>query len=322
MAARDVTSGADDELTENGGNLQNILVDTVLNLEKLEVNLYRSSNHWKPLLNTHRIFGGQVVGQALVAAGKTIDEQLHAHSLHAYFVRSGQNKKPVVYQVERTRDGNSFATRTIKAIQNGESILSMQVSFTKAEYSKFQHQYKMPEVPLPEELQSEVELTQKHLDENSHLFPDRLIEYIRKRQAREIPLEVKPVSPPLPIMFQFMYGDTDYPRRMMWMKSKGIIGDDEHLNRCTVAYMSDMMLASTSWLSKPQTNISMMTSLDHSMWFHSPFRADQWLLYECESPHTGNGRGFNLGRIWTQEGTLAVSVAQECVIRSEPKSKL
>ncbi|XP_070575846.1 acyl-coenzyme A thioesterase 8-like [Ptychodera flava] len=300
-------------------SLRNILVDTVLNLEELDVNLYRSSNHWRPLLNPQRLFGGQVIGQALVAAGKTVDPGLHAHSLHAYFIKPGQNSRPILYRVERLRDGRSYATRSISAVQQGNAILTMQASFNREEYSEFKHQYTMPVVPPPEQLLNTWEFTDKHMDQ----FSDTLQEYVRERRAVEVPIEMKPIDPKLSLPFIMLHKylqDTDEPKRMVWMKAIGDIGEDEHLNRCLAAYCSDMTFAMTSRLARPKIELGMITSLDHSIWFHAPFRCDEWMLYDFESPRSGGGRGFNLGRLWRRDGTLAVSIAQESVLRAERKA--
>ncbi|XP_077983384.1 acyl-coenzyme A thioesterase 8-like [Glandiceps talaboti] len=297
-------------------NLRNVLVDTVLNLEELESNLYRSSNHWKPMGNARRLFGGQVVGQALVAAGKTVPPEFHVHSLHAYFVKGGQPKKSIIYQVERTRDGGSYATRSVQARQFGEAVLTMQASFHIQEFSKFHHQHIMPDVPPPEDLLNQTEMTKKHFKK----LPESVQNYIREHQAVEIPIEIKPVIPQVPVFIaKHTMKDTDEPKIILWIKARGTIGNDELINRCIAAYFSDLMLASASRISKPSIEATMITSLDHAMWFHAPFRSDEWMLYECESPRSGGGRGFNLGRLWKQDGTLAVSVAQESVLRSEAR---
>ncbi|XP_070575843.1 acyl-coenzyme A thioesterase 8-like isoform X2 [Ptychodera flava] len=275
------------------------------------------------MVNANAVFGGQVIGQALVAAGKTVDQKMHAHSLHAYFVRPGKNIRPILYQVQRVRDGKSYATRSVSAIQQGNAILTMQASFNREEYSEFKHQYTMPVVPPPEQLLSAREVTEKYLIE----FPEPVQDYIRKRRTAEVPMEIKPLNPTavLPaVLLQkaLQLENTDEPKRVVWMKALGNIGDDGLLNRCVAAYFSDMILAMTSHLARPKVIVSMVTSLDHSMWFHAPFRIDEWMLYECESPRSGAGRGFNLGRLWRRDGTLAISVAQECVLRSAGSSKL
>ncbi|XP_054837207.1 acyl-coenzyme A thioesterase 8 [Eublepharis macularius] len=308
---------SDAEATGPGGDLRSVLVTSVLNLEPLDLDLFRGRHYWVPV--SQRLFGGQIVGQALVAAAKAVGEELHVHSLHCYFVRAGDPSVPVLYQVERTRTGRSFSVRSVKAIQHGKPILICQASFQEIQPSPVQHQFHMPDVPLPEELLTQEELIQKYLQD-----PNLMEKYRRglnKILAQEIPIEMKPVNPP-----DIFHRNPQEPRQLFWVRARGHIGDcDMKLHCCVAAYISDYAFLGTALLPHQCQHVQFMVSLDHSMWFHAPFRADHWMLYECESPWAGGSRGLVHGRLWRRDGVLAASCAQEGVIRvREPplKSKL
>lgn len=274
-----------------------------LNLEKLEENLFRGQS---TDIGGKSVFGGQVVGQALVAACRTVDGR-RAHSLHAYFLRPGDMQAPIVYQVERIRDGRSFTTRRITAIQNGRPIFTMAASF-QIDEEGLEHQAGMPEVAMPEGLLSVVELRRKMAE----LDPEKY----GRRPIHEIPIEIRPVLPPNPYL-----KERQAPVQRNWFRSVGPLPDDPVLHQCVLAYASDFALLRTATLphdiSYRQSNVD-MASIDHAMWFHRAFRSDEWLLYDMESPSASNSRGFAHGRVFTRDGKLVASVAQEGLMRVRP----
>ncbi|XP_068119355.1 acyl-coenzyme A thioesterase 8 [Hyperolius riggenbachi] len=298
-------------------DLRSVLVTSVLNLEPLDKDLFRGSHHWVPF--SKRLFGGQIVGQALVAAASSVTEEKHAHSLHCYFVRAGDPSVPVLYQVDRTRDGRSFSARSVKAIQHGVPILTCQASFHCLQESPLKHQFTMPKVPEPKELLTREELIHKYLKDPSLVEKYRL--GLHKILAQDIPIEIKPINPP------DVFSRTPLePRQMFWVRAKGYIGPgDMRLHYCVAAYISDYSFLETALLPHRQLRMYFTTSLDHSMWFHAQFRADEWMLYQCESHWAGNSRGLVHGCLWRRDGTLAVTIAQEglfYVRRDPPKSQL
>ncbi|XP_054500532.1 acyl-coenzyme A thioesterase 8 [Agelaius tricolor] len=291
------------------GDLRSVLITSVLNLERLEVDLFRGQHHWVPA--TQHLFGGQIVGQALVAAAHAVSRDEQVHSLHCYFVRTGDPKVPVLYEVERTRTGKSFSVRSVKAIQHGKPIFICQASFQLSQGSPVQHQYSMPTVPPPEELLTQEELIQKFLQNPN------VAEGYRKRltkiQAQDVPIDIKPVNPP-----DIFSSEPQEPKQLFWVRARGYIGEtDMKVHCCVAAYISDYAFLGTALLPHRQYRVKFMVSLDHSMWFHAPFRADHWMLYECESPWAGGCRGLVQGRLWRRDGVLAVTCAQEGVIRVE-----
>ncbi|XP_068171878.1 acyl-coenzyme A thioesterase 8 [Antennarius striatus] len=297
-------------------DLRSVLVTSVLNLEKLDVDLYRGTHHWVP--RSQRLFGGQIVGQALVAAAKSVSDNLYVHSLHCYFVRGGDPKIPVLYQVERTRDGRSFTVRSVKAIQHGHPILICQVSFHMLQESPLQHQFTMPAVPQPEELLNVEELIQHYLSKPD--ITENLKRGLNKLLADDVPIEIKPVNPPF-----FHRRNATEPKQMFWVRARGYIGEGSmKLHCCVAAYVSDYAFLGTALLPYSNYRSRFVASLDHAMWFHNTFRSDEWMLYECESPWAGGSRGLVQGRLWRRDGVLAVSCSQEGVLRVTPvlKSKL
>ena len=273
----------------------NVLEDLInlLDLEALEVNLFRGVS-WKD--ERPRVFGGQVAGQALVAAGRTVDDGKGVHSLHAYFLRPGDPTIPIVYEVDRIRDGKSFTTRRVVAIQRGEAIFNLQASFHRAEEG-FDHQVTMPEAPAPESL--------PRADEMEPPRPGRLWE----RQ----PVDIRYVDGP-----PWDREPSDSGRQLVWIRADGTLPDDPLLHVCIVTYASDYTLLGSSLVPHGVSYFRddiMMASLDHAMWFHRPFRADEWLLYSQTSPSASGARGLAYGGIFRQDGTLAVSVVQEGLIR-------
>ncbi|KAI6074058.1 Acyl-coenzyme A thioesterase 8 [Aix galericulata] len=298
-------------MAEAGGDLRGALSDTVLGLERLDTDLFRGRHHWVPA--TRRLFGGQIVGQALVAAAHAVSREEQLHSLHCYFVRAGDPAVPVLYQVERTRSGKSFSVRSVKAIQHGQPILICQASFQLSQHSPLQHQFTMPAVPPPEELLTQEELIARSL-QNPNLA-EKYRRRLNKIQAENVPIEIKPVNPP-----DIFTTEQQEPKQLFWVRARGYIGDaDMKVHCCVAAYISDYAFLGTALLPHRQYNVKFMVSLDHSMWFHAPFRADHWMLYECESPWAGGCRGLVHGRLWRRDGVLAVTCAQEGVIRVEQK---
>ncbi|XP_056293321.1 acyl-coenzyme A thioesterase 8 [Pseudoliparis swirei] len=291
-------------------DLKSILVTSVLNLEELDVDLYRGTHHWVP--RSQRLFGGQIVGQALVAAAKSVGDNLFAHSLHCYFVRAGDPTVPVLYQVERTRDGRSFAVRSVKAIQHGQPILTCQASFHMLQQSPVQHQFTMPSVPQPEDLLTVEELIHLYLSKPD--LAEASKQGLNKLLANEVPIEFKPVNPPS------FYGRTaSEPKKLFWVRARGHIGEGNmKLHCCVAAYVSDFAFLDTALLPYPDYRAHFSASLDHAMWFHNTFRTDEWMLYECESPWAGGSRGLVQGRLWRRDGVLAASCSQEGVLRVKP----
>lgn len=273
---------------------------SVLDLEPLEVNLFRGRS---PQVGWQRVFGGQVIGQALVAACRTVDGR-PPHSMHAYFLLAGDPKVPIIYEVDRIRDGKSFTTRQVKAIQHGHPIFSMAVSFHTAEPS-LHHQARMPDVPSPEELPSEAEMRERILP----MVPDT----VRRYYERERPIELRPVE------FE-RYRGKKLPdgRFHIWIRATGRLPDDPTIHQCVLAYASDMMLLDTALVVHGRSLFEkdfMAASLDHALWLHRPFRADDWLLYAQDSPNLDGSRGFARGLIFKRDGTLVASVAQEGLVR-------
>ena len=276
----------------------------ILDLEPLEHNLFRGRG---PSEGWQRVFGGQVLGQALVAAIRTVDAERRAHSLHAYFLRPGDPSVPIIYEVDRIRDGKSFATRRVVAIQHGHAIFSMSASF-QVEEQGLDHQMKAPDVPSPEKLVSEEEMKRMFLESAS--------EPVRAYWRRERPIEIRPVS-----LKHYVSRQKLEPAQQVWFRATGPLPDDQALHKCVLAYASDMMLLDTSLYPHARTLFDrdlQVASLDHALWFHRDFRADDWLLYAQDSPTAFGSRGFNRGAIFTREGVHIASVAQEGLIRLWP----
>jgi acyl-CoA thioesterase II len=268
----------------------------VLDLETLEVNLFRGRS---PQTGWQRVFGGQVIGQALVAACRTVDGR-SPHSMHAYFLLAGDPKVPIIYEVDRIRDGKSFATRRVVAIQHGHAIFSMGVSFHKEE-TGFSHQFAMPDVPDPDTLPTEEELR------------ERVPESMRRMWMMDRPVELRPVN----LDRYALTGKADQIQKI-WFRTKGSLPDDKRLHQCALAYASDFTLLHAALVQhgRPPFDPSlMMASLDHAVWFHRDFRADEWLLYVQDSPSAEGARALCRGTIYDRGGVLVASVAQEGLIR-------
>jgi acyl-CoA thioesterase-2 len=272
----------------------------LLDLERIEVNLFRGQS---PDDGMKRVFGGQVIAQALVAAYRTVEKRV-CHSLHAYFIRPGDPSVPILYEVDRARDGKSFTTRRVTAIQHGEQIFNLAASFQVPE-TGFTHQSAMPAVKKPDELKSE--------DELRHMAKDHIPKEFQKQFARPRPIELKPVDPR-----QMISPQKTEPKKQMWLRARGPVGDDVALQQCLLAYASDMGILDTA--TKPHgvnwfTGGVQMASLDHAMWFHEPFHIENWLLYAMDSPSASGARGFNRGEVFTEDGKLVASVTQEGLMR-------
>ena len=278
-------------------------VVAILDLEPLEVNLFRGRS---PQSRWQRVFGGQVIGQALVAACRTVEDVATRppHSLHAYFLLGGDPKVPIIYEVDRIRDGKSFTTRRVTAVQHGRAIFSMEVSFHIAEQG-WSHQFPMPDVPKPDELPSEEEIRE-------NVF-SRMPDPVRRYYERDRPIELRPVE-----YGRYLGEKIQGDRFHIWIRATGSLPDEPAIHQCVLAYASDMTLLDTALVPLGKTVFNedvMAASLDHALWFHRPFRADEWLLYAQDSPNLGGARGFARGSIFSTDGTLVASVAQEGLLR-------
>ena len=271
----------------------------LLDLERIEENIFRGVS---PAQSPVRVFGGQVAGQSLVAAGRTVPSERHVHSLHAYFLRPGDPSVPIVYEVDRTRDGRSFTTRRVVAIQHGKPIFSLSASFQLDEPG-IDHADVMPEVPAPETLPTASESI------------GELREKLGPMANLPRPIDIRYVTDP-----PWVSRDRG-PREahsQVWMKADGVLPDDELLHVCMAAYASDMTLLD-SVLARHGIYWGLDNvvgaSLDHAMWFHRRFRADEWLLYDCASQSASGGRGLASGRFFSRDGRLVATVVQEGLLR-------
>lgn len=273
----------------------------LLNMEAIEEDLFRGASQD---LGYRQLFGGQVLGQSLSAASQTVSDGRLVHSLHGYFLRAGDAGLPIVYQVERVRDGGSFSTRRVTAIQKGKPIFTCAASFQGVEEG-FQHQTQMPQVQGPDQLMSETEL--------ARMVADKLPERMRERAISDKPIDIRPVSRNNP--FDPKPAE---PVKHVWFRADGELPDNPALHQYLLAYASDFGLLTTSMLPHGVSvwqKFMQVASLDHSIWFHRPIRMDEWLLYSMDSPWAGNARGFSRASIFNQAGELVASVAQEGLIR-------
>jgi acyl-CoA thioesterase-2 len=275
-----------------------------LDLEPIEVNIFRGVS---PEASRQRVFGGQVAGQALVAAARTLDDDRPVHSLHAYFLRPGDPSVPILYEVDRIRDGRSFTTRRVVAIQHGRAIFNLAASFHAPEEG-LEHQIDVADAmwdgqsaPDPESLPDWRERNAPHRDRIPHYDEPRPIDTRVVDWSVAERLEANP------------------PHQRVWLRASGTLPDDPVLHACVLTYASDMTLLDTTLIPHGVKGVMdgriMMASLDHAMWFHRPFRADEWLLYVQDTPSAQGGRGMARGSIYTREGQLVVSVVQEGLIR-------
>jgi acyl-CoA thioesterase-2 len=279
----------------------------ILDLERLEMDLYRGNS---PKSGWQRVFGGQVIAQALVAAQRTIDDDRFVHSLHAYFMRPGDPKVPIVYEVDRIRDGSSFNTRRVVAIQHGKAIFSLSASFQKDEPG-LSHQIAMPDVPMPETLIGEADLKEK--------FLKNAPENVRRYWEQERPIEMRPVS-----LTHYISREKLEPVQNVWVRANGSVPDDRRIQAVVLAYLSDMTLLDTSLFAHGVSIFSsriQAASLDHAMWFHHDCALDDWLLYAQDSPSTSGARGLTRGGLYSRDGVLVASVAQEGLIRQRAKPR-
>jgi acyl-CoA thioesterase-2 len=272
----------------------------LLDLEILEVNLFRGESRD---IGSPQVFGGQVLGQALNAASRTVTGRM-VHSLHAYFLRRGDFKAPIIYQVDRSRDGHSFSNRRVIAIQHGEQIFNMTCSF-QVDEAGLEHQVRLPEVPAPEDLAD----TSRVAPELMQRLPERvrlLLETARPFEFRAVgPLEARPAPG---------HG----PARQVWFRAVAPVPEDQTLQRCLLAYVSDFNLLETATLAHGISHLSgkaQVASIDHAMWFHRPLRVDEWLLYAVESPSASGARGFARANVFARDGRLVASTAQEGLVR-------
>ncbi|MER6343169.1 acyl-CoA thioesterase II [Streptomyces sp. NPDC001595] len=275
----------------------------LLDLEQIEENIFRGQSRSAVV---PRVFGGQVAAQALVAAGRTVPEDRPAHSLHAYFLRMGDPGAPIVYNVERLRDGRSFTTRRVVAVQHGRPIFSLSASFQTYEEG-LDHQSAMPPAPDPDSLLT----SRERFAGYDHLDPRIVERFLEAREAIDLRYAEEPPYG--------KFGEPREPHSQVWFRTAGKLGDDPLLHVVLATYVSDMTLLDSVLLAHGRGGWAVGdvvgASLDHAMWFHRPFRADEWLLYDQESPSAHGGRGLGQARIYTQDGRLAISVIQEGVVR-------
>ncbi|WXL26749.1 acyl-CoA thioesterase II [Ectopseudomonas mendocina] len=273
----------------------------LLTLETIEENLFRGVSQD---LGFRQLFGGQVLGQCVSAASQTVASERHVHSMHGYFLRPGDATLPVVYQVDRVRDGGTFSTRRVTAIQKGQPIFTCSASF-QIDEEGFHHQNSMPDVPGPEEFKSETELARMV----QQLIPERM----RERAISDKPIEIRPVT----FINPFAPKPCE-PVKHVWFKAAGALPDEPQLHKLLLAYASDFNLLTTSMQPHGVSvfqKFMQVASLDHSLWFHNNLRMDDWLLYSMDSPWAGNARGFSRGSIFNRKGELVASVAQEGLTR-------
>ena len=277
-----------------------------LDLEEIELNHYLATS---PNEGWQRVYGGQVIGQALVAASRTVSPNRSAHSLHGYFLRAGDTTIPILYKVDRIRDGKSFTTRRVVAVQRGQAIFTMSISF-QVDEGGLSHQFDMPKVPAPDSLPTEDELRR----EQAKSWPKEFQESFSGSSA----IQVKPVDP-----VDLLNPEPAQATQRCWMRCGEALPDDPRIHQCVLAYLSDWSLLDTA--SRPhavsfmQDNVQ-VASLDHAMWFHRPFRADEWLLYDQDSPSASGARGFNRGLIYNRAGELVASTTQEGLLRVHAES--
>lgn len=272
-----------------------------LDLEALEQDLFRGTS---PQVGWQRVFGGQVIGQALVAAQRTVSEDRPVHSLHAYFMRPGDPAAPIIYTVDRIRDGLSFATRRVVAVQHGKAIFSLSASFQKEEEG-LEYQARIPDATPPEDLPGKEEMRTAFLAG----APD----HIRNYWERERPIEVRPLS-----LEHYLSDRKLDAEQKVWVRTTGPVPDDRIIQAAILAYLSDMTLLDTALFAHGRSVFDrslQVASLDHAMWFHRPSKLDDWLLYSMDSPNTNGARGFTRGSLYQRDGRLIASVAQEGLIR-------
>ena len=272
----------------------------ILDLERIEDNLFRGDSRD---VGAPQVFGGQVLGQALVAASRTVEGR-QVHSLHAYFLRRGDLSVPIVFEVDRSRDGGSFTSRRVAAIQHGQPILTMSASFHLGEPG-LEHQSPMPDAPLPESLRDLSELEAEVIER----MPHKVTGYFRNQR----PFEFRAVNPD-----DYLTRDKRPARKLVWFRVTGRLPDDQALHRCLLTYVSDYHLLATATMPHGVNFLELqVASIDHAIWFHRDLRVDEWMLYAIESPSASGARGFSRGAIYARDGSLVASVAQEGLIRED-----
>src|SRR5437764_4067214 len=304
-SAEDLASGG----SADGDSMASAVQDLIdlLDREPLELNLFRGRS---PQSSWQRVFGGQVIGQALVAACRTVENVTARppHSLHAYFLVGGDPKVPIIYEVDRSRDGKSFTTRRVVAIQHGQQIFVLAVSFHNDEEG-LTHQATMPDVPPPEKLPTDAEIRAKVLE--------TMPEPVRRYYQSARPIELRPVE-----YDRYLGKKYEDGKFNVWIRASAKLPDDPAIHQCVLAYASDMSLLDTALVPHGRSLFEkdfMGASLDHALWLHRPFRADDWLLYSQESPTMSGSRGFARGLIYRRDGVLVASVAQEGLVRLRRK---
>ena len=278
---------------------------SILEIEQIDDLIFRG---FTPQGGTGRVYGGQVIGQALVAASRTVSTDRSAHSLHGYFLRAGDTDIPILYKVDRIRDGKSFTTRRVVAVQRGQAIFTMSISF-QIDEEGLTHQFDMPDVPPPDALPTDEEIRQQQAKNWPEEFQDSFL--------GSSAIQVKPIDP-----VDMLNPEPAPPVQRCWMRCGEKLPDDPRIHQCVLAYLSDWSLLDTATrphaVSFMQDNVQ-VASLDHAMWFHRPFRADEWLLYDQDSPSANGARGFNRGLIYNQAGELVASTTQEGLVRIHPE---
>lgn len=281
--------------------MENLL--EILDLELIEENLYRGRS---PDAGWQRVFGGQVIAQALTAAHRSVDPDRFVHSLHAYFLRPGDPSIPILYQVERLRDGTSFTTRRVVAVQHGKAIFAMSASF-QVDEPGFDHQVPTPTVTPPEKLMGESEM--------KAMFLANAPESVRRYWTRERPVEIRPTS-----LVHYVSNEKLEPLQDVWVRATGPVPGDRAVQAAVLAYLSDMTLLDTSLYAHGTSIFDphlQVASIDHAMWFHRPTALDDWLLYTQDSPSASGARGMTRGKIFDRKGSLVATVAQEGLIRKK-----
>uniref|UniRef100_A0A7E4VF46 Acyl-CoA thioesterase II n=1 Tax=Panagrellus redivivus TaxID=6233 RepID=A0A7E4VF46_PANRE len=301
------------------GETRDELLRTFLNLEEIDVNLYRSTHQLPGRKDGRRVYGGQVVGQALMAAVKTVEPEFHPHSIHCQFIFAGDVARPLVYEVDRIRDGKSFCSRLVKAKQNGKTIFTTMISFQLVEPDSIRHQASMPDVPPPEDCEEAMDFFKRLLEHPETISPEGKLAVDAYRKVLDLPgiFRTKIVTPK-----KYLHVPLDKPMKFaIWVRSNTTIGNDDHLHHCVAAFISDVAPVGTPIIPHAGQGfrLGMAASLDHSMWLHHfDFRVDDdWLLYETESTVSAGGRALIHGKMWTRDGRMVLSTAQEILIRAE-----
>jgi len=291
-------------------------ISKLLDLEEIDVDLFRGYSPERPRWG--RVYGGQTVGQSLAAAGRTISAQFEPHSLHSYFLYPGDDTLPIIYSVHRLRENaKRFATRNVIGKQKGRAIFTASISFQKPEKG-LEHSKDMPKVPPPEQVLTLNEAYRKWAQEKP--LPEKIKARLLRSAELPLPMEFRQVTE---LDFDENGRIVSKPHQQVWMRTNGRLGDDRLIHACAMAYLSDWGLLRTSLLPHglfsfdPRLQIA---SLDHSMWFHAPFRCDEWLLYDMHSPRASGARGLVFGHVYSRDGRLVVSVSQEGLIRHRPES--